>query len=233
MQRIKDLWVKGLGCLSGAVVRLKKRWRKTAPGFRYALVYFLCVVAITAFVWWQFSPTNSLLFSPETKLDNPATQAPTQETTGTPNRPAEPVYPSITAFVDGKEVLTSPMQGAVLLGAGEVFSAAFHTVSAGIHIGGTRGDSVYSAYKGKVVKVVAPGENQRGAVWLDHGDFCTRYINLEDITVKVGDVIAGAHKLGELGPRLEGPYIEDYLVFEVWTAENEPLDPQLLTAINP
>lgn len=210
--------------VSASLGGLKKRWRKMSPGFRYAFIYFLCVVAITALVWWQFSPTNTLLFNPESK----GPSANTEDELADPGEAGEetaPAYPSVIAFREGKEVMAAPMAGDVLLGSGEAFSASLSGVTAGIHIGGIQGDPVYAACRGKVSKVIEPGDYQEGIVWIDHGDFTTRYINLGFIFVKPGSIVSGAEKIGELGTKLRGDYVGDYLIFEVWNTAGDPLDP--------
>lgn len=224
MEKLKVRCKKIIAQLREMLNKIKKRWRKMSPGFRYALVYFLCVVAITALVWWQFSPTNTLHFDPSSH-NPPDNQEPELADQGETLPVEEPEYPSITAFKEGKEVMCLPLDGEVLLGCGEAFSASLYSVTAGIHIGGTHGDPVFAACRGKVLKVVEPEEYQEGAVWIDHGDFTTRYINLGFIQVQPGSIVAGKEKIGELGTKLRGNYVGDYLIFEVWTAEEEALDP--------
>lgn len=224
--KIKNLINRTVGVLANIQKRTVARWSSASPGFRYALIYFLCVLVIAGLVWWQFSPANSLVFDPgqgtgapddlaELNLDNQQSGSESEE---------QP-YVSLAAFEQGKEKLTLPLNGSILLGCGEAFSSAFHTVTAGIHIGGTRGDPVYAAFQGRVSMVIQPEEYEAGAVWIDHGDFETRYINLGFIEVKLGDAVSTNQRLGELGTKLQGYYADDYLVFEVRDAQQDPLDP--------
>lgn len=203
------------------------RWRSASPGFRYALIYFLCVVGIAGLVWWQFSPADSLVFDPD-KRDGPpddlAELNPGETEPSGSDSDVQP-YVSLAAFEQGAERLTLPLQGPILLGCGKAFSSAFHTVTAGIHIGGVRGDPVLAAFLGRVTLVIKPDQYQAGEVWIDHGDFETRYINLGYIEVKQGDIVSASQRLGELGAKLHGNYTDDYLIFEVRDSQQEPVDP--------
>lgn len=203
------------------------RWRSASPGFRYALIYFLCVMGIAGLVWWQFSPTNSLVFDPDKGAGQPDDLAELNpgetEPPGNDNE-AQP-YVSLAVFEQGAEKLTLPLRGPILLGCGKAFSSALHTVTAGIHIGGVRGDPVLAAFQGRVTLVIKPDQYQAGEVWIDHGDFQTRYINLGYIEVKQGDMVSTSQRLGELGAKLHGDYTDDYLIFEVRDSQHRPLDP--------
>lgn len=203
---------------------IARGWRSASPGFRYALIYFLCVLAIAGLVWWQFSPADTLVFDPGEHTGAPEDL--TELNPGDESQPSqEQPYIALAAFEQGQETLTLPLQGEILLGCGQAFSSTFHTVTAGIHISGTRGDPVHAAFQGRVSAVIQPEELEAGEVWIDHGDFETRYINLGFIQVKLGDMVSANQRLGELGAKLQGSYAEDYLVFEVRDALQEPLDP--------
>lgn len=199
-------------------------WKGMSPGFRYALVYFMCVIAVAGLVFWQYSPARTLLFDPEKQGENPEHPEvghEEEEETGT----EEPPYISLAAFEKREEALVLPVQGEIILNWGEVFSAGYHSISEGVHFGATRGDAVYAAFAGRVSKVIPPEENQSGEVWIEHGDFQTRYINVEFIQVQEGDIVSANQKIGELAAKMWGSHTEDYLIFEVWNAQGEPLDP--------
>jgi len=219
--KLKDLLAQLKLTLSKGTNWLARKWRRSTPGFRYALVYFLCVLAIAGLVWWQFKPLGSLVFDPggaEKPGEDP--DLPGEP----PDGPDQPGL-SLAAFRQGQETLSLPLEGPVLLGFGQVFSGSLYGVNPGVHIGGTRGDSVCAAYRGRVSKVVPAGEYQAGQVWIVHGDFETRYINLEDVSVHEGETVDRGQPIGELGPKLEGDYVEDYLIFEVRDALEDPSDP--------
>lgn len=222
--KIKNLLGKISAALANAANWIARGWRNASAGFRYALIYFLCVLVIAGLVWWQFSPADTLVFDPDAK----APEDLGEHNLGDENQPGEDLeqpYYSLAAFEQGKETLTLPLQGSILLGCGQAFSSTFHTVTAGIHISGTRGDPVYAAFQGRVSAVFQPGEYEAGAVWIDHGDFETRYTNMGFIEVEPGEIVSAHQRLGELGAKLQGSYAEDYLVFEVRDAQQEPLDP--------
>lgn len=203
---------------------ISQRWKGMSPGLRYALVYFICVIAVAGLVFWQYSPAKTLLFDPERQVGSPADpdlNNEEQEETGYEEEP----YISLAAFEAKQETLALPVQGTVLLNWGEVFSSGYHCISEGVHFSGTRGDAVYAAFAGRVSAVIEPGEYQAGEVWIDHGDFETRYINVEFIEVQEGDVVGTNQKIGELAAKMRGSYAEDYLIFEVWNAQGEPVDP--------
>jgi murein DD-endopeptidase MepM/ murein hydrolase activator NlpD len=209
--------------LSNSINWTSQRWKGMSPGFRYALVYFVCVLVVAGLVFWQYSPARTLVFDPSKQGEIP--RDPDAEDEDVPGNEESP-YVSLAAIEEGRETLALPVQGDIILSCGEVFSTGYHRITDGIHISGTRGDSVYAAFQGLVATVIEPGENEAGEVWIDHGDFQTRYINVEFIEVKTGDYVSTNQKIGELAAKMQGNHTEDYLVFEVWDADGEPWDPE-------
>ena len=210
--------------LFGLANWISQGWKAMSPGLRYALVYFVCVIVVAGLVFWQYSPAKTLLFDPGTKGESP--EGPDlppeeQEETGSEEAP----YISLAAFETRQETLALPVQGKVLLNWGEVFSSGYYSISEGVHFSGTRGDAVYAAFAGQVTAVIEPGEYQAGEVWINHGDFETRYINVEFIEVQEGDIVGTNQKIGELAAKIRGGHAEDYLIFEVRNVQGEPVDP--------
>lgn len=215
--KVKQLVSQVSSALSRAAGKGAERWRHASPGLRYALVYFLCVLVIAGLVWWQFSPAAPLIFEPK---------PPGQQTGEDPeNEPEDTDALSLAALASGETDLALPLAGDVLLGCGQAFSGALHQVTAGIHVSGRQGDPVRAAAPGKVERVIGCTEFGVGEVWLTHGDFGTRYINLGLILVAEGDAVSAGQVLAELGAKPEGSYVCDYLVFELWDNQGEPIDP--------
>ncbi len=204
---------------------IRQRWKGMSPGFRYALVYFVCVLVVAGLVFWQYSPARTLVFDPDKQEEIPGNPTdPIPEEQEVPGN-AEHPYVSLAAFEGGREIFAHPLEGELLLGCGKVFSTSYHRITEGIHISGTQGDFVHAAFQGQVSNVIEPGDYEAGEVWIDHGDFQTRYINVEFILVKKGDYVSTNQKIGELAAKMQGNYTGDYLVFELWDAQGEPLDP--------
>lgn len=213
---------KALGVWKKAITR----WRTFSPGFRYALVYFLCVLCIASLVWWQFNPGHSLVFDPDENAndipDNLVDLNPDQESTDPPETQGE-----WAAFEAGHDELGWPLNGEILGTMDrefEVFAGYYQGGRDGIHIGGTCGDVVLAAWQGVVTDVDVIGTDSF-QVTLTHGDWKTVYINLSDLDVKEGDSISKGQRLGYLARKEKGLYTEDYLEFQVWGPDNEVHDP--------
>lgn len=213
------------------------RWRTFSPGFRYAIVYFLCVICIASVVWWQYNPGNSLVFDPEANDTNQETGPDDLADLNPDEDPAdnEPEGGEWAAFISGTDKLSLPMEGDILTAFKQAFqshSSMYRGSLDGVHIGGTRGDPVCAAWQGEVARITQPELNDPGAVWIDHGDWETGYINLSDIIVNVGQTVSQGERLGELAAKVDGMYSEDYLEFQVWGSDNLPYDPMLFLGLD-
>ncbi len=231
MSTVKDRVTNIKNRLSHSFSRLRKgigaRWRSLTPGFRYAIVYFLCVVCIASVVWWQFNPGSSLVFDPTANLDpqgnDPQGQYPVPDT----DEEGESQDVAVFSPLRGDK-LTFPMQGTILASPGNPFYMFPGYASAdidGIHIEGTVGDAVCAAWQGIVKKVMPPGIFDPGKVWIKHGEWTTVYINIEGVAVNEGQTVQAGEKVGELAAKLFGPYSCDYLEFQLWDPDEEPQDP--------
>jgi murein DD-endopeptidase MepM/ murein hydrolase activator NlpD len=225
--------------------RASTRWRSLNPGFRYALLYFVSVVCIASVVWWQFNPGSSVVFVPDINGDTtpPAAQEPSgtqDQTEASPQLQLPMDTPDhldqqnefqdrdLTVFIPSRDKLSLPLDGEILLGFGEHpfewSQGVFRGGLDGIHIDGTRGDVVCSAWYGVVEKVIQPDTYESGEVWISHGEWRTVYRNLTNITVSLHDSVNQGDKISELASKIMGLYAGDYLEFELWSPEG-PQDP--------
>lgn len=202
------------------------RWRSLTPGFRYALVYFLCVVCIASVIWWQFNPANSLVFDPNGNPD-PGGQDPHQSQQPPQGEDEESQEEAVFSPERGDKLIL-PLKGEILASLGDPFSKFPGLVTGGldgIHIDGTAGDEVCAAWQGIVDSVTDPDAYETGEVRIKHGQWLTVYKNLENITVKPGQAVEAGQKIGELAAKLYGTYSGDYLEFQLWGPDQEVCDP--------
>jgi len=217
---------------------LRLRWKSLSPGFRYAAVYFLCVICIASVVWWQFSPGNNLVFDPES--GKPGTENPDDLVDLNPGDEGDeledPENPGgeWALFVSGQNTISLPLQGNVLTAFGQTFQPyseiAYYTMLEGVHIGGTCGDWICAAWQGTVAEVQESEGNGHGIVVLDHGDWKTKYINISEIDVKTGDKVTAGQRLGMLADTKA--YSGDFLEFQVWGADGQPANPYLYLGLD-
>lgn len=215
-----------LQALSRARKAIIARWRSLAPGFRYAVIYFVCVVCIGSVIWWQFSPGSSLVFDPTVKrpAEEQNLQDPAPETSDEEEQSADVVVFS----PERGDKLTLPLAGEILASFGEPFNLFPGLTSGGldgIHIDGTIGDDVHVAWQGVVVNVISPDPYETGQVKVKHGEWVTVYKNIEKICVQPGQEVQKGQKIGELAGKLVGVYSGDYLEFQLWGPDQEVRDP--------
>lgn len=206
------------------------RWRSLSPGIRYATVYFLCVVCIASLVWWQFNPGQSLVFDPD--HSNPAPPEDLVDLNPDTQPESEGHEDDLqagewAAIATGREKLALPMAGEVLNPMTKVFEqfpGFYQGPPDGIHLAGTCGDTVLSAWQG-VVDAVEPKGIDSYKVTINHGDWKTVYINLSDIDVGIGSYVSRGQRIGYLASKESGLYAGDFLEFQVWGSDDEPHDP--------
>jgi|GEM_PF-1155592 len=208
---------------------IAQRWRSLSPGFRYALVYFVCVVCIASLVWWQYNPGSGLVFDPE----EPSAQGSEDQEAADPDKESEDDEDSQagrdwTVFLPQKgDKLSEPLSGDVLTAFGQPFAylGMYNGGIDGVHIDGTRGDAVHAAWNGTVKEVFPADPMEPGEVWIEHGEWTTVYKNLEDIVVKPGQSVGVGQKLGELAGDYYEAYAGDFLEFQLWGPQGLPIDP--------
>lgn len=233
MSTLKDKLTNIIGRLTHFFSRLAKsastRWRSLTPGFRYAIVYFLCVVCIASLVWWQFNPGNSWVFDPTAGLPREGGDDHHGQDPEIPPEEGEEESEDGEVFSPLRgDKLILPLEGEILASLRDPFGKFPGLISGGIdgiHIDGTAGDDVCAAWRGVVSDVIVPGTLDAGEVWIKHGEWTTVYINVENIIVSPGDAVLPGQKLGELAAKLFGPYSGDYLEFQLWGPAQEVCDP--------
>ena len=233
LEKIKLTAAKLVQLFKKQVQVARVRWRSLSPGFRYALAYFLCVLCITAVVWWQFNP-GGYAYLPE-RNDAPNTEdeksddKPQKNSQGqkSPEISDVPEYLEDllvpVVFMPPEDKLLLPLEGEILLDFEEIFQV-FPGMSRqieGIHIGGTAGDEVRAAFSGtvSVVREASPEDYKLGEVEIRHGRWTTVYKNLDEIVVAPGMPVKTGQVLGYLGAKLSGMYSEDYLEFQLLEAK--------------
>jgi murein DD-endopeptidase MepM/ murein hydrolase activator NlpD len=234
---LRDRMRNSLGRLFRLFSRLGKglacRWRSLTPGFRYALVYFLCVVCIASLVWWQFNPANSLVFDPNGKPDSDG-QAPHLPEAPPQGEDDENQEAAVFSPERGDKLIL-PLKGEILAFPGDpfaLFPGYYLGNIAGLHIDGTAGDEVCAAWQGVVEEVAFPDTYDPGEVTIKHGQWTTVYKNLDNILVEPGQVVEAGQKLGELAAKLYGTYSGDYLEFQLLGPDQEVWDPCQYTSVD-
>lgn len=234
MSTLKDKLVNIKNRLSLFLSRLIKgtrtRWRSLTPGFRYAIVYFLCVICIASLVWWQFNPGSSLVFDPTPNSPPESQDTQDQDPSAPPEDKEEGQDENVFSPLRGDKLIL-PLQGEILAAMGEGPFTWLPGIPRGgidgIHIDGTAGDAVCAAWQGIVERVIVPDTLDAGAVWIRHGEWTTVYINIEGIIVNEGQTVQTGEKIGELAAKLFGSYSGDYLEFQLWGPAQEVCDPRL------
>ncbi|MTI93997.1 MAG: M23 family metallopeptidase [Firmicutes bacterium] len=221
------VWMRIRATVGRIKIAVGNRWRRLAPGIRYALVYLVAMISLTSLMWWWFNPARFLDTTLPPTITEPEQSEPSDQDEEQEDDPQQPTdtEPEVSVPVVEPVVgqLRWPLKGE-LLTPGQRY-ANNYTVVHGVHIAGNAGDEVRSAWHGTVESVSAHTEFTPGEIVVSNGAWSFVYRNLDAIYVVPGDSLQPGAILGTLCARKDYPdYTSDYLEFGL-KQDNVPENP--------